>query len=294
MVRAHPVTFSKDEFLVLFLFIRNFRAKICKMHYNKSMKKTVFIFCVCFVPAWAGAQSTCETRVDAHPHATTLQRVNYCLNAAQEESSNNPGLVFSGVTVRHPADEQAASHPSAHNGYFKQDKIEVSQTFVETQQFPKLTNDTLSEREIWQRRRAAYQAPVQQAEVAGQEAVRLPQEKFMSQEVVPSLQGKQFAEVPETKAGLKARKTKPGRRLVQEPVVNEEAASAAPETATQEVAPVADEYAYDSVTPQPYVPATQDAQEYVPAQQSAQPYEPYAPAGQEEIPAGTASYAPAN
>lgn len=250
------------------------------------MKKTVFVFFVCLLSVGAGAQSTCETRVDAHPHATTMQRVNYCLNAAQEDSYNNPGLVFSGVTVRHPADEKAASHPTAHNGYFKQDKIEVNQTFVQTQQFPKFTNDTLSEREIWQRRQAS-----KQQEVAVPEAVRLPQEKFMSQEVVRLQQGKQLVEVPETKAGLKARKTKPGRRLVQEPVVNEEAAPQAP---AQEVTPVADEYAYDSATPQPYAPATQDAQEYVPAQPSAQPYEPYTQAVQEEIPAGTASYAPAN
>ncbi len=293
MVRAHPVTFFKDEFFVLFFFIRNFRAKIFKMHYNKSMKKTVLVFCTCLLSAWAGAQSTCETRVDAHPHATTNQRVDYCLNAAYDNIYNNPGLVFSGVTQRHPAAEQPAERATAHNGYFRTGDVAVSQNFVETRQFPKLTDGHVSQQEIWGKRRAVYQGQQLGKDVAQQAACEPQEEK----PVVKSA-------VQETPAGLKARSKKPGRRLQKTDIPQETVLKGVEETVVQEVAPVAAEYTYNVAEAQPYAPAVQDApeyvpttpdaQEYTPAEQTAQPYAPYAPAGEEEIPVGVASYAPAN
>ena len=251
------------------------------------MKKTVLACCLCLWPLLAGAQSTCETRVDAHPHATTMQRVDYCLNAPQAAPDNNPGLVFSGVTPRHPAAGQPASRPTAREGSFKQEQVTVNQTFVETNQFPQFKNTTLSEREVWEVHREA----AKQLQSAGvSEPVRQPVEKQMKP--LPVI-------TKETKAGLKARKTKPGRRLVQ--TIAEETVVEAVGPATQEVAPTAEEYTYDTATTQPYAPATPDAQEYVPATPQTQEdapaevaAEPYAPAGQEEIPVGTSSYAPAN
>lgn len=244
------------------------------MYYDKSMKRTVLVSCVCLLPVWAAAASTCQTRVDAHPRATTSQRVNYCLQAPAEGTNNNPGLVFSGVTPRHPAEQQATTQPTANQGKFDQEKITVERTFVDTRQFPPFKNNTLSEREVWQANKLAAQA-------------RRPVEKQMEE----------FASAcKETKAGLKARKTKPGRRL------RAPAEAIAPQTdlsvpATSQETTPAEESTEDAAVVQEvqeYVPATPDAQEYVPTQQVDQPYAPYVPAGQEEIPAGTASYAPAN
>lgn len=264
------------------------------MYYDKSMKKTILAFCACLLPAWTGAQSTCETRVDAHPHATTMQRVDYCLNdTAEYIDNNNPGLVFSGVTTRHPAERQPQDRPSAREGSFKQDAIKVNQDFVETQQFPTFTNDTLSEREVWEQRQAARQIQKQPQEKTSVQNVRLPQEK-------------PFVDILETKAGLKARAKKPGRRLWKTTIEQTTAAetAGAEESVVQEVSSVTSEYTPDNAAvqsdapagqdAQEYVPATPDAQEYVPAEPAAQPYAPYAPAGQEEIPVGTTSYAPAN
>ena len=250
----------------------------------KSMKTTIFVLCVCLLPVCAAAQSTCETRVDAHPRATTNERVNYCLHAPADGSESNPGLVFSGVTVRHPAAGETQPAPTARDGSFEPAAVTVQQTFVQTQQFPAFTNQTLSEREIWALRQSASQTQQPQPAAA----------PVLSQE-------KPFVETLETKAGLKARRTKPGRRLWE---TTQEETAVVEETGVQEVSPVAGEYTYDNAGAQPYapaapdaqeyVPAAPDAQEYVPAEPAAQPYEPYAPAGQAEIPVGTSSYAPAN
>ena len=259
------------------------------MYYYKGMKRTALACCMCLWPLLAGAQSTCETRVDAHPHASTMQRVDYCLNSNYDAVYNNPGLVFSGVTPRHPAAQQSTPKGTAHESSFKADKVTEEYSFVNTQQFPQLKNATLSEREIWEvHQEAAKQLPA----VVQPEPIRQPVEKQM----------KPLPQITESKAGIVARTKKPQRRFMQ--VTKEETALTAAGPVTQEVAPAADEYTYDTVstqsyapaTPdaQEYVPATPEAQEYVPAEVAAEPYAPYAPAGQEEILGETVSYAPAN
>lgn len=249
------------------------------MYYDKSMKRTVLALCVCWLPIWVAAQSTCETRVDAHPHASTPQRVDYCLNETYEAIYNNPGLVFSGVTTRHPVTQPAPEPVTAQEGNFKWENVTVNQDFVETRQFPKLTDGRISQQEIWAKRRAAYQAQQMGRKAAEETACELQEEK----PVVANT-------VHETKAGLKARTKKPGRRFVQALVAQREPELYAVESSAmqEEVAPVTDEYTYDNATVQPYtpatpdaqeyVPATPDAQEYIPAEQPAQPYTPYAPA----------------
>ncbi len=290
MVRAHPVTFFRGRGFRPFSFVRNSRAKNFKMYYHKSMKKTVLVLGMCLLSVWTGAQSTCETRVDAHPHASTSQRVDYCLNGNQDAVYNNPGLVFSGVTPRHPAAEQSVGKPTAREGNFKQEQVTVSQNFVETRQFPKFTDGHVSQQEIWDKRRAVYQGQIAGQEAAEQAACE-PQEESI---LAPA--------VKETKKGIAARTKKPGRRLMQ--VTAQETTLQLTEPEMQEVAPASEEYTYDTASTQPSVPATPDAQEYIPAAPEAQeytptevaaePYAPYAPAGQEEIPVGTSSYAPAN
>ena len=259
------------------------------MYYDRNMKKTLFAFCVCFLSVWVGAQVTCESRVDAHPHATTKQRINYCLTNSDETPSGHPGLVFSGVTTYQPAEQTATQKPSAAKGPFNPDKITVQRSFIGTQQFPPFTNETLSEREIWQLHQQNEQQPV--PSVLGQ--VRQPVEKQMS----PLSE-----QIVETKAGLKVRQTKPGRRLyIDSAQTSSSAVTDLSESATQQVVAPADAYTYDSTQVQPYTPAVSPAQEYVPAMQDAQEYTPveqtdqaYMPAEQEEIPVGVASYAPAN
>ena len=261
------------------------------MYYDKGMKRTLFTSCMCLLSVWAvGAQSTCETRVDAHPHASTRQRVNYCLNQPAPAQANNPGLVFSGVTPRHPQGNPALQEPSAREGNFDQDKIFIQRTLVGTNRFPAFKNNTLSEQEIWGKRRAVYQG-----QQAGREAAEQAECKPQEEPIVKN-------DVQETQTGLKVRMKKPSRRFMETPeVVQAETVSYRAETATQEVAPVADEYTYDAAAVQPYAPASPDAQEYVPAVQDAQNYvpaqqtaQPYAPAAQTDIPVGTSSYAPAN
>ena len=253
------------------------------MYYHKSMKRTVLVVYLCLLSVWAVAQSTCETRVDAHPHATTLQRVDYCLQETHENSYNNPGLVFSGVTTRHPATQQPPQQVTARNGHFRPQEMAVTQNFVETRQFPKFADERVSQQEIWAQHRAVYQGAHMGKEAAEKAACEPQDEKTVEKSAVK-----------ETKAGLKARTQKPGRRLVKEVVPTEEQVPAPAETAVQEVTTEDDEYAYDNAAVQPYAPVTQDAQEYVPQQPIAQEYEPYAPAQQEEIPVGTSSYEPAN
>ena len=258
------------------------------MYYDKGMKRTFFAFWVCLFPLGGMAQSTCETRVDAHPHATTKQRVKYCLTEPAETAANNPGLVFSGVMARQPQEETRSPKPTSREGYFEPGKVRVGQEWVASEQFPAFKNNKLSEREIWLIR----QSEAQQAAPADASGLQ-PVDKQMEPLDV---------QVVETKAGLKARKTKPGRQL-REGVAQEESLAvtdlAAP-AAQEETQPV-DPYAYDSTAVQPYAPATPDAQEYVPAVQDAQDYvpvepvaQPYEPQAQAEIPVGTSSYAPAN
>ena len=249
------------------------------------MRKTVFVLCACLAAAsvWA-AESTCETRVDAHQHATTSQRVAYCLTPSYDNTVNNPGLVFSGVTFRRPATAEEAQRPTARNGHFKQENVSVTQNFVETRQFPKLTDGRVSEQEIWAQRRAEYQGQQMAAQLANNTKCDLQEETTSSV-------------MKETPAGLRARSKKPGRRLKAVSVAQDESSVLEPET-TQEVVPMAADYTYDEygdgANTQPYAPAALDAQEYVPADSNAQPYVPYTPAGQEEIPVGTSTYAPAN
>ena len=258
------------------------------MYYDKSMKRISLTFCTCLLCIWAKAQVTCEIRVDAHPNATTAQRVNYCLTQQDEGSLNNPGLVFSGVTPRH-LDKPITQKPTAHAGHFNQGKIAVERTFVDTRQFPQWKNGTLSEQEIWATRRG----DIEQLTEPTQQAYRLG-----------GGCRKSLTQAARIKAGLQARQIKPGRRL--RIVSAEEQSSPEPDDLAaptpQEIAPETTvESSSDSAAVQPYMPSVPDAQEYVPATTSdVQEYIPAEPiaqpdsAGQEEVPTGTASYAPAN
>ena len=247
------------------------------MYYDKGMKRTVFALGACLLGVWAGAQSTCEVRVDAHPRATTKQRVDYCLTGSSETESNNPGLVFSGVTSRH-AEESIVEKPSARAGYFNQENIKVERSLVSTRQFPQFTNGTLSEQEM----RATRRVAIEPFNYTTQQPYRTVERQERS-----------LSTVVETRAGLQTRQAKPWRKLR---IVEKEQPSPVTDlsevTSKEEVAPVAAEYTYDSANTQSYIPSAPQAQEYAPVEQAAQPYAPETVAPQEEILEGTSAYAP--
>lgn len=105
------------------------------------MKKIIFFISLCLLPLGVCAQSTCETRVDAHQRASTKQRVRYCLTPqVQENTATDTGLVFSGVSTRRVAQTQPSRvRPTARNTHFDSSKVAVSTNFVDTGRFPQLT-----------------------------------------------------------------------------------------------------------------------------------------------------------
>lgn len=260
------------------------------------MKKTVLLLSVCLSSVYAAAQSTCETRVDAHPKATTLQRVNYCLTPDQAAPAPRAAedLVFSGVTTRGvPQTQQDPVRPSARKGSFTPDQVAVVQNLVPTQSFPKLTNEQLSEQEKLARQKALEEERAKmEAEFA----------KANLATVSNPAAGVQPPAVQETPRGLQARHQKPGRRFMQKPAVIEpqQEFAAADQEPLEEVAPAASDYAYDqSALPAevsgytPYTPADETpASAYEPYAPAAAAADQYAPAAAQTT--GAATYAPAN
>ncbi len=110
------------------------------------MKKTfasIFVFFAAVVTA--AAQSTCETRVDSHPDATTKQRVAYCLTP--EEAAPQPAgpqVVFYSVTDNRPQPTEEEETQPKEPVYFDKDGVAVNQNFQDTKNFPAFENDRLS------------------------------------------------------------------------------------------------------------------------------------------------------
>lgn len=112
------------------------------------MKKSLLILTV-FTAAVAAQASTCETRVDSHPNATTPQRVDYCLTpetAAAEQ--DGPSVIYSSVTTREPDASAPEKTSSRKQKYYNEDNMFVRHKYVGSAQFPQLKNDIQSEREI--------------------------------------------------------------------------------------------------------------------------------------------------
>lgn len=246
--------------------------------------KKILISCLAFTAATgAWAQSTCETRVDAHQKATTNQRVNYCLVPGYgEENNQGPQLIFSSTetyTVAQPA-QQGAVRPKAEQGRFDDANVEVTHSFVQTRQFPKWGDDRVSEQY-----KIEYQEAMTSGPQTAQEAISHTECEPEEDVIWEEPQG-----ADETKAGVKARQSKPGRRLLAP--VNEETSVTSGLESVEEVAGLADQYTYDNSS---YAPAA------IPAQPAAQT-DGYAPASiadmpsesSDEISAGAYSYAPAS
>lgn len=104
------------------------------------MKKFIFLGTFCLTSFSLMAQSTCETRVDAHQAATTKQRVAYCLTPEYTAPNQaNSGLVFSSVSApTGQATDKPAEKPTAKAGYFQPQNYAVSREYVDSAQFPQV------------------------------------------------------------------------------------------------------------------------------------------------------------
>ncbi len=227
------------------------------------MKKFLISIIGCLFAVVTYAQSTCETRVDAHQKATTRQRVAYCLTpdtVAADDSYS--GLVFSGVSSHQPRETTTKQErPTAKPGRFKPENVTISRSYVATAQFPQATQsnvgqaieatpvavsvttqsgqpivigttnntgDILVPEEKFMYVSSPAVSSAGQIQTGGLQ----PVERFMSDEV--NLQRNWSAQpVVETKTGLQARQTKPGRTLKQAAMVEEQPKQ--PEQAEQSV-----------------------------------------------------------
>ena len=111
------------------------------------MKKSLLVLTV-FTAAVAAHASTCETRVDSHPCATTPQRVDYCLTPeAATAEKDGPSVIVSSVTTKEPDTATPEKTASLKQKYYNEDDMFVRHKYVGSAQFPQLKNDIQSERE---------------------------------------------------------------------------------------------------------------------------------------------------
>ncbi len=234
------------------------------------MKKTVLITSIFCLALATRAQSTCQTRVDAHQKATTSQRVEYCLYPQNDTSGvHNPGLVFSGVSSPNLTEpERDQTRPTARNNAFKPEEVGLSQSFVPTRTFPKITDGRVSEQEKMEKRKALEEGRQAAQETLAQNPCEIPEGVFEENAVL-----EQKSAVIETSAGIRARNRKPGREMIEE----EDNSEATPATASAPQIPLSESEFNEDLG------ATADATAPI-------SYDSYTP---QEIPVGTASYAPA-
>ena len=120
----------------------------------------------------ANAVSTCETRVDSHQKANTKQRVEYCLTDEPISAAPaGPTLVYTGTYSVEPASQKSIKS-AVKNGHFRDDKMAVQHQYVGSRNFPKFTNDTLSEQERAELAEAYLRELDQQHQAAQAETVK--------------------------------------------------------------------------------------------------------------------------
>ena len=252
------------------------------------MKKTFISFLALMGAAGAWAQSTCETRVDAHQKATTNQRVNYCLNPDYgAQGPQGPQLILSttdSYTVPQPAPARQV-RPTAEKGVFEEADVEVTHSFVQTRQFPKWTDGRESEQYKREYREAMTSGPATAQEAISQTECE-PEEDVVPVETTPKKAARKKATKSKAKKGSKA---KPARRVAAAAPAGEAPVTSGLEN-IEEVADLSSQYTYEDS----YAPATSRTQtssktdEYVPAGIADLPSET-----SDEIAAGAYSYAPA-
>ncbi len=92
--------------------------------------------------------STCETRVDSHQKASTLERTYYCLTPEQAAPElPGPTLIYENVTTKAPENETVTETVPLKQEYYPQNEVSVTRGYVGTAYFPKWKNDIISEQE---------------------------------------------------------------------------------------------------------------------------------------------------
>lgn len=233
------------------------------------MKNTVFVLGMCLFSYAGWAQSTCETRVDAHQKSSTMQRVQYCLTPEYDSASHNPGLVFSGVSSPRTGDssQPVEQKPTARKGTFKPEQVGVAKVFVETPRFPQVTDDhRVSQQEIVAKKEAVQQGKQMAQDALAQSECTMPEnqpEAVRRPVLRQMIDAMPLEEMRPT--------TKPVRKMKQTRTKSTKVAAATP-------APTVE-------TNQ--VPVAEKGEEIMEQTDS------YAPAMPQEIPAGAFSYEPA-
>ena len=198
--------------------------------------KYILPFFLLTVAASAYAVSTCETRVDSHQKASTKQRVEYCL--MQEPTPTPPAgpeLVYTGTYSVEPADQQPVKS-TVKDGYFRDDKMSVQHQYVGSRNFPKFTNDTLSEQERAELTRAYLRELDQQHQAANSAVVKEVMTERAPARLSDNTAHVQPQEIPvasllkeqqtvTTTQGMKKRQQKPQRFMKEEPVEQEPVAT---------------------------------------------------------------------
>ena len=178
------------------------------------MKKTLILVCLS-AAAVASHASTCETRVDKHQKATTLQRVDYCLTP-EKAAPAAPGaeVIVSSVTTKEPAPAEQKSAPLAQE-YYPQDQVEVTHGYVGTTHFPKFKNDISSERELKEMQEAASDAAKKEA------TYQQPARVMAPTQTAGKKSGKKAANKSSENTKNSKNEQKPARTMVNAPTMME-------------------------------------------------------------------------
>ncbi len=109
------------------------------------MKKLFSIFAFSFAAApLLAAVSTCETRVDKHPGASTAQRVNYCLTEDPQTQQDTPvtQVILSDVyDVQYPQPKTAQPAPTQETKIYQPNPI--SMEYLDKDDYPAFRNDIM-------------------------------------------------------------------------------------------------------------------------------------------------------
>lgn len=110
------------------------------------MKKLIYVLTLSLLAApWPASASTCETRVDQYPGATTAERIKRCL---EEEAAPEPEPVTTTtITQVYEAQYPKRTDKQTEETQPRQEKVyqaeNVSLEFLDTNDYPAFRNDTL-------------------------------------------------------------------------------------------------------------------------------------------------------
>ncbi len=112
------------------------------------MKKYLLVIFPLITAGVLQAATTCEMRVDKHPGASTLQRVEYCLTQEAEETPKEKGpvLLYTSITRTKNAAQEEESR-ARKQVYFEDDDVAIARKYVGTNRFPVFQNEIPSEQE---------------------------------------------------------------------------------------------------------------------------------------------------